>query len=233
LIFWSGDLRASIQDSSGGRLKGDEAFVPPAFGYPRHTSCFLPRPAAEVAPQAVVSYPGDCCRKSFSGKGLLLSADETCRLLEVANAEGMLQNTHRFRIRYGETDRMGNYFNSHALTWFEVGRTELSRAMGLPYAEWEKRGVLLPVVEAHLNFRHYAGYDEELEMTTSVEVYGRARLKFANRIVRVTDQAVVCEGYTVHATVDSAGRPMRVPQWALELMAPPSGEEETDQSAKQ
>lgn len=130
----------------------------------------------------------------------------------------MALNKHRFRIRYGETDRMGNYFNSHALTWFEVGRTELSRAMGLPYAEWERRGAMLPVVEAHLNFRAYAGYDEELEMTTQVEIFGRARLKFSNRIERVSDGKLVCDGYTIHAVVDAQGRPMRVPSWAVSLL---------------
>ena len=60
----------------------------------------------------------------------------------------MPQHTCQIRVRYSETDQMGTYYNSRALEWFEVGRSELSRSMGLPYAEWEQRGAFLPVVEA-------------------------------------------------------------------------------------
>lgn len=55
-----------------------------------------------------------------------------------------------FRVRYSETDQMGTFYNSRPLEWFECGRTELLRAAGLAYAEMERRGVLLPVVESHV-----------------------------------------------------------------------------------
>jgi len=49
----------------------------------------------------------------------------------------------RFRIRYSETDQMGTFYNSRPLEWFECGRTELLRAMGIAYAQMERRGVRL------------------------------------------------------------------------------------------
>lgn len=131
----------------------------------------------------------------------------------------MTHHTFTFRVRYSETDQMQTFYNSRALEWFEVGRTELSRAMGLPYSEWERRGVLLPLVEAHLFFRGRAQYDDLLEMTVSLRQEGRARLRFDNRIVHAADSAPVADGYTVHAILSAAtGRPMRAPDWLHSLL---------------
>lgn len=128
------------------------------------------------------------------------------------------RHTFRFRVRYGDTDQMGSYFNSRALDWFEVGRTELSRAMGLPYTEWEARGVYMPVVEAHLKFKARAVYDDLLEQTVTLQMQGRVRLRFENRIVRVSDGVLVCEGYTVHALIDKQGKLVKTPDWVFALL---------------
>jgi YbgC/YbaW family acyl-CoA thioester hydrolase len=71
-----------------------------------------------------------------------------------------------FRVRYSETDQMGTFYYSRPLEWFECGRTELLRCLGLPYAEMEQRGVLLPVVEAHVDYLGRARYDDLLRMTS-------------------------------------------------------------------
>ena len=76
----------------------------------------------------------------------------------------MPSHTIQFRVRYSETDQMQTFYNSRALEWFEVGRTELSRALGVPYSEWERRGILMPLVEARVFFRGRARYDDLLEM---------------------------------------------------------------------
>lgn len=114
---------------------------------------------------------------------------------------------------------MGGYYNSRILEWFEVGRTELSRAMGVPYAEWERRGVMLPVVEAFVRLRGRAGYDDLLEITTSVTFAGRARLRFDEALRHADGGAEVAEGYTVHAITGPDGRPIRAPDWVKDLMA--------------
>ncbi len=114
---------------------------------------------------------------------------------------------------------MKTFYNSRALEWFEVGRTELSRALGVSYAEWERRGILLPLVEAHVFFRGRAQYDDLLEMTVSIRAEGRARLRFDNRIVQAGTAAPVADGYTVHAMLSSAtNRPVRPPGWVQHLL---------------
>ena len=86
--------------------------------------------------------------------------------------------TTTLRVRYSETDQMGTFYNSRALEWFEVARTETLRRMGLSYAEMESRGALLPLVEAHVEFLGRAKYDDELTLTTRVAFKGKARLRF-------------------------------------------------------
>ena len=125
----------------------------------------------------------------------------------------MFSHTHQLRIRYSESDRMGTFYNSRLLEWMEVGRTELIRATGRTYAEWEERGVMAPIVEAHLSFRGRAGYDDLLEIETVCRREGRARLRFESNIVLAGSGKPVAAGYTIHALVDSSGRPVRIPEW--------------------
>lgn len=129
----------------------------------------------------------------------------------------MPSHTLQFRVRYSETDQMQTFYNSRALEWFEVGRTELSRALGVPYAEWERRGIRLPLVEAHVYFTGRAKYDDLLEMTTCIHREGRARIRFENRIVQADGSGDVAYGSTVHAMLGESGRPVRAPQWVLDL----------------
>ncbi|WP_432798576.1 acyl-CoA thioesterase [Poriferisphaera sp. WC338] len=122
----------------------------------------------------------------------------------------------KIRVRYGETDQMMTFRNSAALEWFEVGRTESMRAMGLPYTEMESRGVMLPVAESRVFYRGRAVYDDELTVTTTIEMEGKARLRCAVAITK-GDGSVVADGYTVHAVVNGEGKPMRPPAWFIEL----------------
>ncbi len=131
----------------------------------------------------------------------------------------MPQHQHLFRIRYGETDQMGTYSNARVLEWFEVGRTELSRSIGLPYAEWERRGVFLPVIEAHFRLHGRAKYDDLLEMTTAMTLAGGASLRFDVAIRHAEGGRRVASGHTIHAIVDTAGRPIRAPEWVTAAAA--------------
>lgn len=120
------------------------------------------------------------------------------------------------RVRYSETDQLGTFYNSRALEWFEVGRTELLRHLGLPYAEMEQHpggGAFLPLVEAHVNYRGRARYDDLLEVSSKLEMAGRASLRFEVTIVQAAGRATVVDGYTLHAITDAAGKPMRCPEW--------------------
>jgi acyl-CoA thioester hydrolase len=131
----------------------------------------------------------------------------------------VFQDVLKLRVRYSETDQMGTFYNSRALEWFECGRTEfMRRRLGMSYAELEQKDIFLPLVEAHLEFQGGARYDDLLEITSAVEVSGRAKLRFNVQITQNANGKPVVRGYTVHAFTNAAGKPIRPPVWFLELL---------------
>ena len=144
--------------------------------------------------------------------------------LDNAAAMMSISDVLQLRVRYSETDQMGTFYNSRALEWFECGRTELMRRkLGMSYAALEERGAFLPLVEAHLEFLGGARYDDLLEITSTVELSGRARLRFNVEICKGEERKPVVRGYTVHAFTDKSAKPIRPPGWFLELMEEKSG----------
>jgi acyl-CoA thioester hydrolase len=73
------------------------------------------------------------------------------------------------RVRYAETDQMGVAYHTNYLVWCEIGRTELMRELGMPYAALEQAGVFLAVAETHVRFMAAARYDERIRIRTRLE----------------------------------------------------------------
>ena len=113
---------------------------------------------------------------------------------------------------------MGVVHHSHFLVWFEVGRTELLREAGCPYADLEREGVWMPVVEASCRYLSPARYDELLEVSTSLAEVGRATARFEYAIRRPSDGRVLATGITRHAATDARGVPRRMPDRLLTLL---------------
>ena len=142
-------------------------------------------------------------------------------IASLGNAISMIRlfDVLQLRVRYSETDQMGTFYNSRALEWFECGRSELiRRKLGMSYSVLEARGAFLPLVEAHLEFQGGARYDDLLEIASTVEVSGRAKLRFEVQIHHAESRKPVVRGYTVHAFMDRQGRPIRPPAWFVEVM---------------
>jgi len=125
----------------------------------------------------------------------------------------------RVRVRYAETDQMGIVYYANYFVWFEVGRTDLLRHAGGSYREMEREGVSLPVVEAHCEYRQPARYDDELEIRTRGGLVSAVRVRFDYEVMRPSDDTALAGGYTVHAAIDAAGRPRRLPERIIQLLA--------------
>jgi acyl-CoA thioester hydrolase len=115
------------------------------------------------------------------------------------------------RVRYPEVDRMGVAHHRIHFVWFEIGRTELMREAGIPYAEVEAGGLYLPVIEASCAYHAPARYDEELRVTTRIAATSPVRATFAYRLERIADGRLLATGTTTHAAIDASGRPRRLP----------------------
>ena len=136
-------------------------------------------------------------------------------------SEPWFEHEWTLRVRYSETDQMGTFYNSRALEWFECARTELLRSMGTPYALMEERGVLLPLVEAHVRYLGRARYDDPLRLVSRMTLEGKASLRFTVRVNQAEGGANVCDGWTVHAVTGPDGRPKRCPDWLVSALCRP------------
>lgn len=111
------------------------------------------------------------------------------------------------RVRYAETDQMGVVYHANYLVWFEVGRVELMRAMGLSYRAMERdHDCLIAVVDVSARYRAPARYDDELRIRTRLTGVRRSMIRFAYAIERTDDGLLLCTGETVHVAV---GRDMK------------------------
>jgi len=119
--------------------------------------------------------------------------------------------TTTYRVIYGDVDSMRVAYYANYLRWFEIGRTELIRNLGLPYAEMEDMGYLLPVSEAYLKYAKSARYDEVILINTGVHYVKKVSIRFDYRILSQGNELLV-EGYTVHGCVDRDGKIVRLPE---------------------
>jgi len=114
----------------------------------------------------------------------------------------------RLRVRYAETDQMGVVHHAVYPVWFEAARTELSRAVGLPYSQWEAAGAFLMVTDLTCRYRRPAHYDEEVTVWVRVAGVASRGVTFEYRVEGPTGQ-LLAEGATRHLLVDRAtGRPI-------------------------
>jgi acyl-CoA thioester hydrolase len=128
-------------------------------------------------------------------------------------------STARLRVRYAETDQMGVAYHAHYLAWFEVGRCEWLRSLGWSYHDMEAEGTLLPVIEAHCDYRQPSRYDDEIEVRTRGALLSPVRVRFTYEIVRRADSVLAASGYTVHAATGAGGKPRRLPERIRTLLA--------------
>jgi acyl-CoA thioester hydrolase len=129
------------------------------------------------------------------------------------------RSVSRVRVRYAETDKMGVVYHANYFIWFEIGRTDLLRSLGWSYREMEEDGVSLPVIEAQCRYHRSAKYDDELEVRAEGRMLSPVRMEFTYQVVRREDDAVAASGRTVHAALDRAGRPCRLPERIRQVFA--------------
>jgi len=125
-----------------------------------------------------------------------------------------------YRVLYGDTDKMGVAYYANYLRWFEKGRGEFLRQLGMPYAAIEQRDVHFPVVEVSCRYFKSARYDDLLTIETQLLSLTRATLSFSYRVVCDTENAIVAVGSTKHACVNGRGRILKIPSDIGDLLAP-------------
>ncbi|VFB05441.1 acyl-CoA thioesterase YbgC [Chryseobacterium taihuense] len=94
----------------------------------------------------------------------------------------MIHSTHSLRVRYAETDPMKYVYYGNYATYFELGRVELFRSIGISYDEIEKQGIWLPVSDYKIKYLKPALYDQKLEIHTYLKKIPGVRIEFEYEI---------------------------------------------------
>ena len=128
--------------------------------------------------------------------------------------------SHRttYRVIYGDTDNMGQAYYGNYFRWFEIGRSEMFRDLGLPYKAVEDNGIFLPVAESHCKYATPAKYDDILVIETSLDTKLKAGIKFDYKIYREDGKTLVARGYTKHPCVNREGKVVRPPKFLKEII---------------
>ena len=117
------------------------------------------------------------------------------------------------RVRYAETDQMGVVYHANYLIWFEVGRVELMRALGIEYKRMETEDDC-HIVVVDVGCRYYASarYDEVILVRTRITQSRNRMIRFSYEIFRDTDQELLAVGETRHVICGSNGKPKLLPE---------------------
>jgi acyl-CoA thioester hydrolase len=128
-------------------------------------------------------------------------------------SNGYIEHVTPIRVRYADTDQMGMVYYGKYFEYFEVARTEMLRACGLPYAEIEAAGFWLPVSKASAKYHRSAKYDDLLRVMASMPRQVSARLEITYEARIDSTNELIAEGATTLVFVSSAsGKPTRPPQ---------------------
>ena len=117
------------------------------------------------------------------------------------------------RVRYAETDQMGVVYHANFFVWFEVGRVELIRAMGMEYKRMEiEDDCHIVVADAHCRDHHPARYDEVLRVRTRIAESKSRVVRFSYEVFREADHTLLATGETIHVICGRNGRPKLLPE---------------------
>lgn len=125
---------------------------------------------------------------------------------------------HAIRVRFAETDAMGIVHHSRYLPYLEEARVEYLRSIGHPYDAERADGVDYAVLEAHVSYRRPLHFDEVV--TVHLRVTSATRATFTIDYLLTVGGEVASTASTSHACVNRSGRPVRLPTWLSELVAP-------------
>ena len=130
----------------------------------------------------------------------------------------MYKHTINIRVRYAETDKMGYVYYGNYATYFEVGRVELLRSLGVSYRKLEEKGVLLPVVSLNVDYKKPALYDDNLTLETVLIDMPGVKIVFDYTLKRGVELLSKAQTTLVFLNARSGG-PVKCPEEILNELA--------------
>jgi len=129
-----------------------------------------------------------------------------------------VDNFTKIRVIYADTDAMGVVYHTNYIKWFELGRNEFMRQLGVPYTELGKLGLNLPLIKVSCDYLKFATYDQLLTVETKFDYIKKATVRFNSQIWDENKENILVEGYTIHACTNNEEKIRRIPKLLLELI---------------
>ncbi|MES2062479.1 MAG: thioesterase family protein [Bacteroidota bacterium] len=132
----------------------------------------------------------------------------------------MFENATKLRVRYGETDQMGYMYYGNYAEFFEVGRVEMLRSLGLTYSGMEASGIMMPVLELKCKYLKPARYDEEITINVIMDKMPGVKIHFRYELFN-EKQELIHIGETLLAFINmKTNRPCLPPADFIEKLKP-------------
>ncbi|MCB0665131.1 MAG: acyl-CoA thioesterase [Saprospiraceae bacterium] len=132
----------------------------------------------------------------------------------------MYSHSTQIRVRYGETDQMGYVYYGHYALYYEVGRVEAIRSMGLTYRDLEEQGILMPVVRLEAKYIQPARYDDLLTISTVIDTLPDRFIVFLVEIRNENNEVLNKAKVTLCFRDAESGNQIRTPLSITEKLKP-------------
>lgn len=132
----------------------------------------------------------------------------------------MISSVTMVRVRYSETDQMGVVYYGNYAQYYEVGRVELLRDLGMSYRRLEEEGTMLPVLQLECKYIRPAKYDDELKVVTKVTELPNTRIRFEHEIYNEEGTLLNIGAVSLVFVDIESGRPRKAPASVLSIFSP-------------
>ena len=130
----------------------------------------------------------------------------------------MIRYDHPIKVYYKDIDQMGIVYYSRYFEFFEEARTEMLSSIGLDYSNIEENGAMLPVIEAHCEYKKGATFSQDLIVKTYIRELPKVKIKFEYKICPAGSDEILLTGYTVHACTNLKGKPIKMPKYIRKIL---------------
>ena len=130
----------------------------------------------------------------------------------------MISDKIEVRVRYSETDQMGVVYHGSYIPYFEIGRVEWLRKLGVSYKTMEQNGIALPIVSMHINYKKPARYDEVLTVKTTLKKHASVKIEFDCEIENEQGELLTTAHFILVFVDIKTGRPISPPDYIKEIL---------------
>tara|TARA_Y100000768_G_scaffold377750_1_gene351360 strand:+ start:612 stop:1016 length:405 start_codon:yes stop_codon:yes gene_type:complete len=130
----------------------------------------------------------------------------------------VIEHFHPIKVYYKDIDKMGIVYYSRYFEYFEESRTELFASIGLKITNVEHKGVTLPVTSCHCDFKKGAKFEDVILIRSWLDERPRSTMKISYMAILKKTNDLLVTGYTIHAFINSLGKPMKPPKSILDCI---------------